>query len=184
MKRSEDGGPYAVRTLLGWTFNGPLGRRNRSRHTANRIQSHAHLDLQFERYCEMEFNDSQFSVEKGMSQDDKRALTIMEESAEIRDGHYQIAIPCKVFPPYLRNNKAVAEHRLSLLKKRLKRDPELHQKYALFVDDLFEKGHVRKVPDDQRDSPVWFLTQNSVIHPQKPGKARVVFDRVAKFQNV
>ena len=26
VKRSEDGGPYAVRTLLGWTINGPLGR--------------------------------------------------------------------------------------------------------------------------------------------------------------
>ena len=122
---------------------------------------------------------------KGMSQEDKRALTIMEESAEIRDGHYQIAIPCKVFPPYLRNNKAVAQHRLSLLKKRLKRDPELHQKYALFVDDLFETGHARKVPDYQRDSPAWYLPHHSVIHPQgKPGKVRVVFDCAAKFQNV
>ena len=184
VKRSEDGGPYAVRTLLGWTINGPLGRPTSSRHTANRIQSHAHLDLQFERFCEMEFNDSQFSVEKGMSQEDKRALTMMEESAELRDGHYQIAIPWKVFPPYLPNNKAVAEHRLSLLKKRLKRDPELHQKYALFMDDLFEKGHARKVPDDQRDSPAWYLPHHSVIHPQKPGKVRVVFDCAAKFQNV
>ena len=26
--QSEDGGPYAVRTLLGWTINGALGRMN------------------------------------------------------------------------------------------------------------------------------------------------------------
>ena len=64
VKRSNDGGPYAVRTLLGWTLNGPLGRSNSSNHTANRIQSHANLDLQFERFCEMEFNDSQYSTEK------------------------------------------------------------------------------------------------------------------------
>lgn len=80
VKRSNDGSPNAVRTLLGWTLNGPLGRPNSSNHTANRIQSHGNLDLQFELFCEMEFNDSQFSTEKGMSQEDKRTLTIMEES--------------------------------------------------------------------------------------------------------
>ena len=79
----ENDGPYAVQTLLGWTINGPLGRQSKSSGTTNRIQSHAALDQQFARFCKMEFNDSQFSVEKGMSQDDKRALAIMEESAEL-----------------------------------------------------------------------------------------------------
>ena len=32
--------------------------------TANRIQSSANLRTQFEKFCEMEFNDSQFTVEK------------------------------------------------------------------------------------------------------------------------
>ena len=81
--RSEDGGPYAVRTLLGWTINGPLGRPSKSSRTANRIQSHAVLDQQFVCFCEMEFNDSQFSIEKGLLQDDKRALAIMEESGGV-----------------------------------------------------------------------------------------------------
>ena len=185
VKRSEDGGPYAVRTLLGWTINGPLGRPNSLSRTANRIQSHADLNLQFERFCEMEFNDSQFSVEKGMSQEDKRALNIMEKSTELRGGHYEIALPWKVFPPDLPNNKIVAEHRLVLLKKRLIRDSELHRKYASFMDDLFEKGHARKVPDEWRDgSHAWYLPHHPVIHPQKPDKVRVVFDCAAKFQNV
>ena len=130
VKRSDGGGPYAVQTLLGWTLNGPLGRPNSSNHTANRIQSHANLDLQFERFCEMEFNDTQFSTEKGMSQEDTKALTIMEESAELRDGHYEIALPWKVFPPDLPNNKIVTEHRLGLLRKRLIKDPGLHLKYT------------------------------------------------------
>ena len=93
VQRSEDGGPYAVRTLLGWTINGQLGRPSKSSRTTNRIQSHAVLDQQFVRFCEMEFNDSQCSIQKGMSQDDKRALALMEESAELRDGHYEIALP-------------------------------------------------------------------------------------------
>ena len=50
-----------------------------------------------------------------MLQDDKRALAIMEESAELSDDHYEIALPWKVFPPDLPNNKIVAERRLGLL---------------------------------------------------------------------
>ena len=84
---SEDGGPYAVQTLLGWIINGLLGRPSKSICTANCIQSHAVMDQQFLRFCEMEFNDSQFTIEKGLSQDDKRTLSIMEESAELRIGH-------------------------------------------------------------------------------------------------
>ena len=185
VQRSEDGGPYAVRTLLGWTINGPLGRASKAARTSNRIQSHVVLDQQFVRFCEMEFNDSQFSIEKGLSQDDKRALAIMEDSAELCGGHYEVALPWKVFPPDLPNNKIVAEHRLGLLKKRLLKDPQLHRKYSLFMDDLFDKGHAQKVPEGQReDSPSWYLPHHPVIHPQKPDKVRVVFDCAAKFQNV
>lgn len=185
VQRSEDGGPYAVRTLLGWTINGRLGRASKAARTSNRIQSHVVLDQQFVRFWEMEFNDSQFSIEKGLSQDDKRALAIMEDSAELRGGHYEVALPWKVFPPDLPNNKIVAEHRLGLLKKRLLKDPQLHRKYSLFMDDLFDKGHAQKVPEGQReDSPSWYLPHHPVIHPQKPDKVRVVFDCAAKFQNV
>lgn len=28
VKRGKDGGPYVVRTLPGWTLNGPLGRQS------------------------------------------------------------------------------------------------------------------------------------------------------------
>ncbi|PFX28559.1 hypothetical protein AWC38_SpisGene6728 [Stylophora pistillata] len=185
VQRSEDGRPYAVRTLLGWTINGPLGRPSKSSRTTNRIQCHVLLDQQFARFCEMEFNDSQFSIEKGLSQDDKRALSVMEESAEFRDGHYEIALPWKVFPPGLPNNKLVAERRLALLKKRLVKDPELYRKYSVFMDDLFNKGHARKVPEDQRDiSLAWYLPHHPVTYPQKSDKVRVIFDCAAKFQNV
>ena len=94
MKRSKDGGPYAVRTLVGWTINGPLSRPNSSRRTANRIQCHAYLDLQFERRLrEMEFKGSLFMVEKLMLQEDKRALSVIEDSSVLLEGHYEIAFP-------------------------------------------------------------------------------------------
>jgi len=33
-----------------------------------------------------------------------------------------------------------------------------------------------------KDSPVWYLPHHPVFHPQKPGKARVVFDFAATFE--
>ena len=99
------------------------------------------MEQQFVHFCEIEFNDSQFSIKKGLLQDDKRALVIMEESAELLSGHYEIALPWKVFPPDLPKNKIVAEHSLGLLEKRLLKDLELHQKYSLYMDDLFDKEH-------------------------------------------
>ena len=178
--RSEEGGPYAVRTLLGWTINGPLGGPSKSSRTANRIQSHAVLDQQFVRFCEIEFNNSQFSIEKVLSQDDKRVLAIMEESAELRGSFYEIAFLWKVFPPDLPNNKIVAERHLGLLK-----DPELNRKYSLFMDDMFDKGQAQKVPEVQRESsPAWYIPHHPIVHSQKPDKVRVIFDCAAKFQNV
>jgi len=85
-----------------------------------------------------------------MSQEDKRALTILEESAELRNGHYEIALPWKVFPPDLPSIKIVADHRLGLLKKRLIKDPELYLKYTSFMEDLFERGHAHRSDGEKK----------------------------------
>lgn len=53
VRESKDGWPYAVRTLFGWTINGPLGRMSSLSRTGNRIQSSADLSTQVEKFCEM-----------------------------------------------------------------------------------------------------------------------------------
>ena len=116
-----------------------------------KLYPHAVLDQQFVGFCEKEFNDSQFSIEKGLPQDDNRTRAIMEKSAEPRRGHCEITLPWKVFTPDLPNNKIVAAKRIELLKKRLLKDQKLHRKYSISIVDLFEKGNAQKVPEDQRE---------------------------------
>ena len=173
VRRSIEGGPYAVRTALGWTINGPLGRKNELCRTTNWIHTRADLDFQFERFCEMEFNDSKSSVKKAMSQEDRRALKMMEDSVKLRDSHYEIALPWKVFPLGLPNNKMLAEQCLFMLKKRLVKDRTLHQKYSVFMEDLFEKGYAQRVPDEQlhhTSTAAWYLPHHPVVHPKRPEK--------------
>ena len=78
----------------------------------------------------MEFNDSALHGTKiKMSVEDSRALEIMESSVQLRDGHYQVALLWRNFPPWLLSNRSLAEHRLKLFKKRLLNNLSLHRQF-------------------------------------------------------
>ena len=109
VRPSSQGGPYATRTVFGWVVNGPLGRVQSScTSTANFIKADLELNEQFRSDCNREFNDSVYTCEPSLSQNDKRALEIMNETATLMNGHYEIALPWKNDPPGLDNNKVIA----------------------------------------------------------------------------
>ncbi len=108
----------------------------------------------------------------------------MESTIHLKDGHYELALPWKNPPPSLPKNKPLAERRLKFLKKRLEKDGEPFKKYSTFMDDILERGYAREVPDEQRSKQsdaTWYLPHQSVFHPQKPDKVRVVFDCAAEY---
>lgn len=187
IRKSRSGGPYAVKTKFGWTLNGPLDRSNRSKYCffMNATSSSDEiLSNQLKHYFNQDFNESLADDGKMMSVQDKRALEIFEESAQLVNGHYQIAIPWKQGQPCMPNNRRIAEQRLRHLKRRLVGDPALKQKYANFIDDLLDKGYARRVPDQQlscNGGNVWYLPHHNVVHAKKPDKVRVVFDCAAKY---
>ena len=158
---------------------------NKSADTANFIKTDADLSHQFEIFCNLEFNDTQHDNKAAMSLNDRKALKIMDETVQLKQNHYELALPWKNFPPYLEDNKPMAEHRLSLLKRRLHRDPSTLSKYKRFIDDLALKGYARQIPDEEvadNNTSKWYLPHHPVYHPQKPDKVRVVFDCSAKWR--
>ena len=63
---------------------------------------------QLERFWEVE-NDAVIAEYKlSVSVEDKRALAIMEQSVKVEDGHYQIALPWRQYPPFLPYNRFMA----------------------------------------------------------------------------
>lgn len=121
----------------------------------------------------MEFNDSLLDNERAMSLEDKRALNIMESTAVLKEGHYEIAMPWRHSPLCLPNNRVLAEHCLKLLQRRLAKDPVLFQKYSTFIDNLLDRAYARKVPDNRlcrSGEATWFLPHHPVFHPKKPEK--------------
>ena len=69
----------------------------------------------------------------------------MEEKLQLKNGHYEIALPWKTYSLNLVNKRSVAECHLSLLKKQLQREPLVHEKYTDFMDGLLKKDYARKV---------------------------------------
>ncbi|XP_028408734.1 uncharacterized protein LOC114531301 [Dendronephthya gigantea] len=96
-----------------------------------------------------------------------------------------MALPWKTYPPNLPNNRVQAESRLQLLRKRLRKNPDLHTKYKGFMSNLLTNNHASKVVDHNGGPKGmdWYLPHHPVFHPQKPDKVRVVFDCSAKYND-
>ena len=119
------------------------------------------------------------------SVEDKRALEVMESSLKVIDGHFQVALPWRKEPPYLPNNRVVAEKRVLLLKKRLINNHDLYSKYKKTMNDYLEQEHAKRISEEElhpKDKPVWYLPHHPVVHPLKPEKVRVVYDCAAKYR--
>ena len=141
--------PYAVKTLLGWMLMGPVEHKGREDFHVNFInREDISLQTQVERMFQMEFNETNAKSTAEMSLEDRKALSIMESSAELVDGHYQIALPWRYGVPNLPNNRRMAEQRLKSLQWHLNRDPMLPDKYWEVIEGYIEKGFASKVIEE------------------------------------
>ena len=80
------------------------------------------LSSQLRRMYDAEFSECLASSKLAMSGEDRQALAILENSACLVDGRYQLALPWHYKPPSsLKNNCFVALRRLQFLEKRFRR---------------------------------------------------------------
>ena len=85
------------------------------------------------------------------------------------------------------NNKNQSEHCALQVQRKLGRNPNLHNDYNKFMEDIIYKGYARKVPHEQlirEDGRLWCIPHHAVYHPQKPEKVRVVFDCSSRSQGI
>ena len=114
---SRHGGPYVTRTILGWVVSGPIHKMDET-HVVNFINAETRLNKQFEKFCNLEFNNSSYSTKAAMSKNEKKALEVMEAFVRLINGHYEIALPWKNDPPRLECNRPQDEKRLQFLDKK------------------------------------------------------------------
>ncbi|KAJ8367292.1 hypothetical protein AAFF_G00323530 [Aldrovandia affinis] len=153
---SEGDGPYAVKTTLGWVVNGPVKREDgsksadgdRSSYTANRISIANIEELLIQQY-NTDFPERSYEDRTEMSREDHQFMRSVSKSAELVDGHYCIGLPLRSETANMPNNRCVAEQRAIGLKRKLSKNPDLHEDYKDFMTGIVEKGYAVKVPKEQ-----------------------------------
>ncbi len=187
--RGKVGEPYASRTILGWTINGPVDTNNRGNVSTLHVCAEPALDVQLHRFWKLE-DDNAYTCgdDLGMSAEDKMVLQNWTAKAVLKDNHYEVPIPFNNNAMPI-DNKIVAEQHLRSLQFRLAKDPELRMKYENGIEDLLRKGYAEKVPNSEgldsgavRANRIWYLLHHPVMNVYKPGKIRIVFDCAAQYQ--
>ncbi|PIK43536.1 hypothetical protein BSL78_19599 [Apostichopus japonicus] len=176
--------PYAIRTPLGWTLMGPTSKRNDEPFQVNNIQMDETLHSQVRRFWELDHHIEDCKEGFGHSIEDKRAISIMDDTTRLVEGHYQMELPWRHSPPTLPDNRKYAQTRLKHLERRLQRDKALHEQYKKTMGVYIQRGYAKEVDNNQKNTqaPVWYLPHHPVTHPMKPDKVRVVFDCAAKYK--
>jgi hypothetical protein len=195
----EENGPYAVKTVLGWTVVGSTQRPAEGCTSSHRIMvKHIHVPssdmtmkqkvnyvqrttckeispLDALRCIERDFVE--LGDEVMMSQEDYRFLDLLRDKTfQQLDGHYNMPLPFKA-PPQLRNNRNMALRRFSQTQKRFRTHHVYHEKYKEFMSSMIERGEAEPIQNDQKHkADAWYIPHHGVFHPQKPDKLRVVFD--------
>ena len=184
VSRGNTGDPYAVRTLLGWCLNGPIGEQVSADACVNFLCSEQSLEEQVERFWKLEASEQQ-SDELALSVSDRRAIAMWEQSIKLSGGHYEMAIPFKARPNFP-DNKAMASKRLQSLHRKLTMNPKILSDYKSGIDDVLSKGYATKLSREdmcRADGAVWYLPHHYVMHPRKQ-KLRIVFDCAARYEGV
>ena len=187
---SQDGGPYAVKTAIGWVVNGPVRKElkdeeSESPHlSVNRISVMEIEKLLVEQY-NTDFPERKYDDKEEMSQEDKQFLQSVQKTTTFESGHYCVGLPLRNEKVKMPNNRCVAEQRITCLRRKLQKNPEFFEDYKSFMHTIIEKGYAIQVPPHQLnrdDNRVFYIPHHGVYHPKKK-KLRVVFDCTASFQD-
>jgi hypothetical protein len=95
-RKGQVGQPFAVRTLLGWTLNGPgnLNQKVSQSVIAHFISANESIESNIEALWTVE-NEGLCDDEKSWSPDDVKVIDLWDAECEIVNEHYQLPIPFK-----------------------------------------------------------------------------------------
>ncbi|MCG8034488.1 MAG: DUF1759 domain-containing protein [Candidatus Thiodiazotropha taylori] len=118
------------------------------------------------------------------SSDDELALQQFHESLKFEDGRYQVTWPWKEENPELPVNRELAVGRLKSVVSKLRKQPELLQKYHSVLEDQLKKGVIETIEDRGGGTLKHYLPHHAVVNFSKlTTKLRIVYDASAKTRS-
>ena len=132
-----------------------------------------------ESYSTLPINERKF-----LPKDEQRAYDILETTTQNINNRYETGMLWKFENPSLQNNRPPAVARLLHLEKIFKNDPVFAESYRATINDYITQKHASRLPEPQYETQsllVNYTPHHDVTSINKPGKVKVVFDGVAKF---
>ena len=176
---TEKSHPYAVRSVLGWSLNGPCAGNS-----VHQISSFCtSLEEQVQNLWSLETHHEDVLAS---SLEDQRVLDLWERETELVEGRYCVPVPWKDGRPSFPYNRYMACKRLEGTMKKLIGNG-LMEKYATGIQEMLDKGYAEAVPKAElvrNDGALWYLPHQAVLSESKPGKVRIVFDCAAKQKGI
>ena len=142
--KSLGDGPYAVRSLLGWSIYGPLrgisfddGQRPSVSSCCVSVVSN--VDIKLSRVFNLDFSeDHVFEDEECLSVEDCQFLRMTEEGTVIGNRQHEVNLP--LLTVSVPNSHALAVQQPKSMRKRFSYDPSFKMKNVSFNDDLIVKA--------------------------------------------
>ena len=202
---SQAGGPFATRTVLGWSI---LGCLNSSAKPLSSVISHRVLTSLGGSESSVEFlvpsrtkeiispADCVKSLERDFVDDlsaDSKSYSVLERkfldtvSSQVyqdSESHVVMPLPFKDFSGALPDSSFVCRRRFEFIRSRLEGDQVFREHYFAFMKELFDQGYAEPIPSVEADSNrVFFIAHHGIYHKRK-GKIRVVFDCSCRAKGV
>ena len=181
--------PHMVKTPFGWTLFGRLNDETKESEShvlqINVSRQNADLNKLVEQFWNTESFEIEFNDCKPLSMQDRMVIQFLDENTnQSPDDHYVVPMLWKK-EINLGNNLELAKKRLSYLNRKLHKDENLLKMYKANIDGYLQKGYARKLPPEEvstTNPKLWYLPHHAVVHANKPGKVRTVFDAAAKYK--
>ena len=178
----SDDEPFAIWNNVAWVPQGFSHTTNVAVTSLSINRNEDAMQDALQRVINSDFPEKQVDERKQNSQEDKRFLQIAKTTVKKTDGKVQVNLPVKERTE-LPDSKAMAEQRLSYLKRKMEKDNDYKQEYVAFMKKYIDKGYAEEVNPQETKGNVgatWYLPHHGVFHPTKK-KLRVVFDCAAQY---
>ena len=184
---SEEGGPFACKTLLGWTIHGIMKDPGKSISVNRVMVTNWQISQQLQEMYNADFIEGLIDDVEQTSCEDDLFMKLVGNNLRHKDGHYEIPLPLKDENCAFVDSRPLAEQRLAHLQRKfLRSGEEYRNEYTAFMDDMVSNGYAERIPEQEvhcGHDRVWYIPHHSVHHPQKQ-KIRVVFDCAASYRGV
>uniref|UniRef100_A0A4Y0BGQ3 Integrase catalytic domain-containing protein n=1 Tax=Anopheles funestus TaxID=62324 RepID=A0A4Y0BGQ3_ANOFN len=178
--------PILTNSQLGWIISGP---------TPAESMQYSHSIVV--NHCKTTIDDIQSQMETFWKVEEDPAASVLSiEERKCEDhytsnvsrsstGRYVVRLPVnKEKLSRVVDNRNMAIRRLSYLLARFKREPELQQQYASFIEEYVQLGHMKRIHESEYNNTSvqhYYLPHHAVMRSDSTTtKLRVVFDASSK----